>query len=187
MARFEDYSHDSEVKDIVEKYVKKFPQLFSGFKANDIFFIVTLKKSLRGKHPINVKTVPYPHYVYGGYTYIFETFDTKWQKFSQKQKNLAVFHAMCAIPEGGFDNASTHYGKKVKPDYEMYAYEFAVSGGVPNWYENDDAQDPMDVNPDDIQVEVDEEDEDPIPSPKTPATPEAVATAVMDEEEAVAS
>lgn len=188
MPRFEDYGSDPEVKDIVERYVKKFPQIFGGFKLDDIFFIVTQKKTLRGKFPIRVKTVPYPHYVSSGYAYVFETFETKWEKFNQKQKNLAVFHAMCAIPQDGFDPMSTYYGKIVKPDYEIYQYEFVVSGGIPNWQEDDKANDPMEVDTDEIKLVTDEEEEeDAIPtnspkkSTKTPVTIDDVAEAGMEE------
>jgi hypothetical protein len=192
MPRFDDWDNCSEVQDIVEKYVEKFPLIFEGFKVDKIFFILTKTKRIQGKFPIKVTTVPYPHYVYGGYAYCFNTYETKWDKFNQKQKHLAVFHAMCAIPVGGFDPLSNYYGKKVKPDYEMYAYEFAVSGGVPNWQENDSARDPMDVVQDDIPVAKDEDEEDPIPAPsksnKTPATAESIATVIMDDDtEAVAS
>lgn len=188
MARFEDYGTSPEVKDIVEAFIKKFPRVFEGFSVDDIFFIVTKKKKVRGRHPIKVKSVPYPHYVASGYTYVFETFETKWEKFNKKQKNLAVFHAMCAIPVGGFDAASTKYGKLVKPDFQMYRQEFAASGGVPDWDENDSARDPMKIKTEDVPVPTAPEDEDPIPAPKdgkkkSPVTAEAIAMTDSDDAE----
>jgi hypothetical protein len=188
MPRFEDYTVDPEVKDIVERYVKKFPQIFGGFKVDDIFFIVTQKKRLSGKFPIKVKSVPYPHYVSSGFTYVFETYETKWDKLNQKQKNLSVFHAMCAIPQDGFDPLSTYYGKIAKPDYEIYQFEYAASGGVPNWQEDDSARDPMEIDTDEIQLATDDEEEA-IPAPKkssdgtkSPVTIDDVAEAGMPDE-----
>lgn len=169
MPRFEDYTTDPEVKDIVERYVKKFPQIFGGFKIDEIFFIVTQKKRLSGKFPIKVKTVPYPHYVSSGFTYVFETYETKWEKLNQKQKNLSVFHAMCGIPQDAFDPLSTYYGKIAKPDYEIYQFEYAASGGVPNWQEDDSARDPMEIDTDEIQLATDDEEEEAIPTPKKPS------------------
>ena len=78
--------------------------------------------------------------------YFVEVMDDTWRDLSQKQKNLAVFHIMCSIPQGGFDPESKKYAGKRKPDYEIYAEEYAVSGGVPNWLENDvESRDPVDV------------------------------------------
>jgi hypothetical protein len=191
MARFEDYRTEPEVRDIVEQYVKRFPTIFEGFKVDDIFFIMTEKKKLRGKFPIKVKSVTYPHYVYGGYTYVFETYETKWEKFTQKKKNLAVFHAMCAIPVGGFDPQGSYYGKLVKPDYEVYALEYAASGGIPDWYENDDsARDPMEIEPEEAKTMVGDEDPIPateVPDGKSPVTIDDLAEAGMPEQAAAAS
>lgn len=186
MPRFEDYGTSPEVQDIVEGFVKKFPRVFEGFIPDDIFFIVTKKKKPSGRFPVKVKAIPYPYYVISGQAYVFETFDEKWKKLTKKQKNLAVFHAMCAVPVGGFDPASKKYGKIVKPDFEIYRYEYAVSGGVPDWLEDDEdrARDPMDVATEEVPVKVDPEDEDPIPasSPKKPVTAKDIAG--DDEEDA---
>ena len=174
MPRFEDYRSDPEVRDIVESFVKKFPRVFEGFTIEDIGFVVTQKKKLKGKHPIKVRTVPYPHFVFSGKTYIFETYETKWQEYNKKQKNLAVFHAMCGIPVGGFDPASKAYGKLVKPDFELYRFELAAAGGVADWFEDDSARDPMEIDAADIPVLkkddgkqpplAADDDEDPIPA-----------------------
>jgi hypothetical protein len=76
--------------------------------------------------------------------YIIEVADETWSEMGEKKKRLSVFHTMCAIPEGAFDAQSENYAKIRRPDYEMYAEEFAVTGGVPNWLDNDDARDPID-------------------------------------------
>lgn len=187
MSRFEDYGTSPEVRDIVDGFVKKFPRVFEGFMADDVFFIVTKKKKPSGRFPIRVRAIPYPYYVSSGQAYVFETFETKWEKMTKKQKNLAVFHAMCAVPVGGFDPASKKYGKIVKPDFEIYRYEYAVSGGVPDWMEDDKdlARDPMEVNAEEVRVETEEGEEDPIPpsgSSRKPVTAGDIAGS--DEEDA---
>jgi hypothetical protein len=77
-----------------------------------------------------------------------------------KQKNLAVFHIMCAIPEDGFTESANHYGKKIKPEISMYMREFAASGGVPNWMENPAAVDPMERTEEDVNEDLPEVDGD---------------------------
>jgi len=197
MPRFEDYRSDPEVRDIVERLLKRFPQVFEGFAVGDIFFIMTQTKKLRCKHPIKVRSIPYPHYVASGMTYVFETFETKWLEFNKKQRNLAVFHAMCSIPIGGFDPASTTYGRVLKADYQIFRYEYAASGGVPDWTENDSARDPMEIDPADVSVASDDDDDppplpmdgdDPIPeeeekSGKFPVTAEDIDAAATAPEE----
>jgi len=168
MPRFEDYRSDPEVRDIVERYVKKFPRVFDGFKVEDIFYIVTQKKKLRGKHPIKVKPVPYPHYVSSGKTYVFETFETSWEKMTPKRKNPSVFHSMCSIPLGGFDTASVKYGKLLKPDFNLYRSEYAASGGVADWFEDDSARDPMEIDASEVPVVEEEGNENPLPENDNP-------------------
>ena len=189
MPRFEDYRSDPEVREIVEKYVKKFPRVFDGFSADDIGFIVSMKKKSKGKHPIKVRTVPYPHFVFSGKTYIFETLETKWEKMDQKKKNLAVFHAMCSIPIGGFDPGSKVYGRILKPDFELFRNEYAVAGGVADWFEDDRARDPMEVEDEKSVIPEDGDDEeDPIPAAKSPKSPVTAKDLNLEEEpEAVAS
>ena len=67
-----------------------------------------------------------------------------------KRRNLAVFHIMCAFPEGAFDEESANYGKLKQPDIKMFMTEYAACGGVPNWMENPAAKDPMERDADDI-------------------------------------
>ncbi len=182
MARFEDYGTDPEVRDIMERYIKKFTRVFEGFDLDEIGFIVTKKKKPSNGKPINLRTVSYPNYVFAGKTYIVEVFETIWAEMNTKQKNLAVFHTMCAIPLGGFDPASKVYGKKVKPEIVMYRQEYAAAGGVPDWMENDAARDPMEIKVEDVDMasvnqEI-EDDDDPIPAvaaKKQPVTMKDIA------------
>ena len=184
MARFEDYGSDPEVRDIMERFLKKFPRVFEGFDLDEIGFVVTKKKKTKDGKPINLRTVPYPQYVFSGKTYIVEVMETVWAEMKPKQKNLSVFHTMCAIPVGGFDPGSSAYGKKVKPEIIMYRLEYCATGGVTNWMEDDSATDPMDVKPEDVAAKVQQMDgeEDPIPdTTKTPVTMSDIAGAVEEE------
>jgi len=194
MPRFEDYKSDSEVHDIMEKFVEKFPTVFDGFDVDGMHFIMTQKKKTQGP-ALKVRPVGYPMEVFVGKPYIVEIFEESWKGMSPKRKNLAVFHIMCAIPEGGLDPLSKYYAKKVKPDIVMYRLEYAASGGVPNWMENDLASDPMDVEPEDVASVLTSqtiEDDDPIPDEPTgpgnqskhPVTAEHVASVGADEEAA---
>jgi hypothetical protein len=144
MAKFTDFQATREVADIMEGILEKFPRVFPGFDLNKIGFVHTMGKKAK-KNPVKIRAVRYPYDVWMNKTYIVEVMDESWQEMSDKKKRLAVFHTMCAMPEGSFDEQSDNYAKIRKPDYEMYAEEFAVSGGVPNWMDNDDACDPDDV------------------------------------------
>jgi hypothetical protein len=147
-----DYSVSPEVTDIMEKVVKTFPSVFPGFDINKIISVHTKnKKSKSNKCPINLKPVRYPYDILIDKTYICEVMDDTWNDMTDKQRNLAVFHTMCAIPEGAFDEASKSYAKKKAPDYHIYAEEFAVTGGVPNWMENPDTRDVFDAKNDNIK------------------------------------
>jgi hypothetical protein len=148
MALFSDWSVASDAKDIMERFLKHLPEVFPGFDVEKIHFILTKKK--KSKTPVKVRAVGYPNYVFGGKPYICEVFDLWWQDMDAKRKNLAVFHAMCAIPEGGFDEQSNNYGKLKQPDIKMFMLEYAACGGVPNWMENPAAKDPMERDAEDI-------------------------------------
>lgn len=179
MSRFQDYRSDHEVSDIVEKFLEKFPSIFEGFDAGGIEFIVTCKK--KSQKPINLRSVGYPFEVFIGKPYVMEVMEEKWKKMSQKQKNQAVFHIMCAIPNGGFDPASKYYGRKVRPQIVMYDLEFAAVGGVPpGMTEIEQGNDPLDAAAEAlVPKSVDAADVgDPIPpdEEKHPVTSEAIAS-----------
>jgi hypothetical protein len=141
MAKFGDWSAAQDVKDIVERFVAHFPGAFEGFDAEGIFFILTKKK--KSKVPIKVKAIGYPGYVVAGKPYIVECFDSVWTDMDTRQKNISCWDAMSHIPEGGFDEQSKQYGKLVLPEIKMHMRTFAACGGVPNWFENPAAKDPM--------------------------------------------
>jgi hypothetical protein len=175
MARFTDYRSDSEVSDIMEGFVDKFPEVFDGFDVDGIRFIVTQKKK-NPKEPVKLRAMTYPNEVFVGKPYIVEVFEDSWNKLNGKKKNLMVFRTMCAIPPNGFDPESKYYAKKVKPQIVMYDLEFAAAGGVPNWMENDLAVDPMETTKEEMAEhapKVVEVEGDPDPIPDEPSGPKA--------------
>lgn len=150
MAKFVDFYSDREVLDIMEAYLERFPTMFEGFDTGKIGFVTTKKKGKKAGAALKLHKVGYPHNVWVSKAYIVEGSDSVWKKLDQKRKNLSVFRAMCAIPQGGFDEQSKAYGKVKKPDIQMFTLEFAASGGVPNWEENPAAKDPMDQSTDQV-------------------------------------
>jgi hypothetical protein len=148
MAKFTDFYSNSEVKGIMESFLERFPGMFEGFNPDDINVIFTRAK--KSQKPMNLRTVGYPFDVYIGKPYILEVFNVWWEDMNQMQKNMAVFHVMCAIPSEGFDETSKTYAKKNKPEINMYMLEYAACGGVPNWQENPMAKDPMERTSDEI-------------------------------------
>lgn len=149
MAKFVDYSVSPEIKDIMENIIQRFPDVFPGFDPDKIGCVHAHDKE--AKKPIQLISVRYPYDVWIDKVYICSVRDATWKNMNQKQKNLAVFHIMCAIPEGGFDTESNKYSRIRRPDIQMYMEEFAACGGVPNWMENPDASDPMTINQDIIR------------------------------------
>lgn len=143
MSKFTNYQIDSEVKDIMEALCEAFPVVFEHFDPAKVGTIKTEKKNLR--RPVKLVKVGYPREVFCDVPFIVEVYMTWWKDMTDKQKNLALFHVMCSVRSGAFDESSNDYGKTRSYDYEMYKEEFAVTGGVPNWMENDAARDPIEV------------------------------------------
>lgn len=142
MAKVKDFFVNSTVNEIMEKICKKFSHVFEGFDVTQISCVHT-KDKVDTKKPLALKSVPYPYSVWLTHTYIIEVADKTWIELSDRQRNLAVFHTMCAFPDGAFDPESKNFGRIKKPDYEMYAEEYALTGGVANWMENEDVKDPL--------------------------------------------
>ena len=141
MARNGDWHQDVELQEIMEAFVNRFPNIFEGFDPSDLHVIFTEKK--KTGPVIKLRPQRYPQDVFVGKPYIVEVIDELWKKLDAKRRNLAVFHIMCSIPQGGFDPESRFYAKKVRPDIQMFSLEFAACGGVPNWMENSEALDPL--------------------------------------------
>jgi len=188
MGKIPDWVVATDVADIMESMADHFSQMFEGFDVGGVDCIMTTVKRPKAK-AVRLIARTYPDIIFHtDKPYIVEVFDQNWEKMTQTQKNLAVFHVMCAVPVGGFDPESEFYAKKVKPDIVMYMREFAASGGVPNWMENPMAQDPMARTAEDVAKDVPafSEEEDPLPSgdgdgdrdggvKRVPVTPSGVA------------
>lgn len=142
MPKFTDWENAPEVRDIMERFLERYPGMFEGFDVDKMGYVMTAKK--KGKEPIKVHTVQYPLSVFcSSKAYVVEVFQKWWKRMDAKKRNMAVFRAMCTIPDGGFDESSKHYGKKNQPEIRMFMKEYAACGGVPNWMENPAAADPM--------------------------------------------
>jgi hypothetical protein len=144
MAKFTDFYSDPEVKDLMEKWVEHRPQQFTTFDVSKLNVVYTKKKKCR--RPIKLKPVGYPFSVFIGAAYVVEVFESKWRELTPAQKKLAVLHIMCCIPEGGFDEQSSHYAKVVRPEFQMHMMEFVAAGGVPNWLDNPNVKDPFELD-----------------------------------------
>jgi len=162
MAGKKEWGVAAEVKEVMERFVEKFPGLFSGFDVDGIDFIET--KGKKAPRALKLHARRYPDIVFHGQPYIVEEFGETWNKLDAKRRNLETFHVMCSIPVGGFDPESEFYGRRVKPDIQMFMAEFAVCGGVPNWQENPAAVDPMDSDEKAVAKTMVPSNEDPIPA-----------------------
>ncbi len=129
----------TEVKDWMNRIIDYYPKnKFTGFEPEQMQAIFTKgKKGKKGKLS-RVVPIKYPYDVLiKDKVYIIEVKEGIWRTLTDRKKWLAVLHIMCHIPEGGFDEMSKEYGKKKKPDYEMFKAEFEASNGHPNWLEDD--------------------------------------------------
>lgn len=162
------------MQDIMEKFLDRFPGMFEGFDPSKMGFVMTAKK--KAKEPIKLHCVPYPLDVFVSQVYVVEVFKSWWKQMDAKKRNMAVFRTMCAIPDGGFDEASKHYGKKLQPEIRMYMKEYAACGGVPNWMDNPAAADPMERTPDEVAADVPAVQAIPEPEvERVPVTADAIA------------
>jgi len=170
MPKFTDYYSSPEIRDIMGAFTDKFPSMFDGFDATSIDVVVTQGK--KSKFPVKLHSVGYPANVFTtGKPYIVEVFDSWWKDMSQRQKNTSVFHVMCAIPEGGFDEQSKMYARQLKPEVNCFMLEFAATGGVPNWFDNPLAKDPLEREADDIVNDIPERAENAVAIPTEKSTP----------------
>jgi len=183
MAKNSDWGSGKEVQDIAERFLERFPEMFEGFNVGMIHFVMTQKK--KSKVPLKLHTIGHPAEVFVGRPYIVESFELWWRDMNQKQKNQAVFGIMSLIPQGAFDDTSKYYGKKRQHEIKMTMMEFAAFGGVPNWFENPAACDPMERNASEIQGDI------PVPEAipsdgvsRQPVTHEGIANVIPEEEEA---
>jgi hypothetical protein len=178
MAKNSDWGSGKEVQDIMEKFVDRFPEMFEGFNVGMIHFINTQKK--KSNVPVKVHTVGHPQEVFVGRPYIVEAFDLWWKEMDQKKKNQAVFGAMTLFPAGAFDDTSKYYGKRLKPEIQMTMREFAAFGGVPNWFENPAAADPMERDEASIAKDVPTPEAIPDDVQRVPVTADGIGDAIPE-------
>lgn len=157
MAKFTDFESVPEALDIIEKLVAKLPNVFSGFKLDQIAVIGT--KNKKSKNTVKPVPVKYPHSVYLDYTYIFEVFLESWNSKSREEKCKIIFRAMCMIPFEGFDFDSKNYGKICKPQIQLYINEVALYKGIPGWPGSDVSRNPEEIDEADIAVGVNQYDD----------------------------
>lgn len=183
MARFTDWHVLPEIQETMEKFVKAFPDMFQNFNPGQLLVYCTHKKNSR--KAIALRSISYPMEAAIGRPYIVEVFDKKWAKLNQAQKNMAVLHVMCAIPDGGFDPSSKYYGRKVRASIEMYSFEADVCrvSGVYNWEDENTVRDPLDASANGVMAQAVipgiDPDEDAIPDDnavkRVAVTPETIA------------
>jgi predicted metallopeptidase len=146
MPKFIDWEVTPEVNGIMDSIIDRYPGMFSFFDTSKIRTVVTKGKTSNAA--IKIHPVKYPFStMIDDKVYIFEVCEAIWKDFDHKRKNLAVFHCMCHLPEGAFDEGSKDYARLKKHDYEIFMEEYSVAG-VPNWIENDSANDFLDVSND---------------------------------------
>ena len=100
MAKNTDWKSGAEVREIMERFIERFPQMFEGFNLDKIFFVITEKA--KAKTPLKVRAVGHPVEAFLDRPYIVEAFDEWWAKMDRKKRNQAVFGAMCRFPEGAY-------------------------------------------------------------------------------------
>jgi len=181
MGRISDFETCPEVGDIMEAFIERWPHVFEGFDVDGIHVVKSQRKS---KFLIKLHAVGFPNYIFGERPYIVEVYADRWDDATPKQKNIAVFHAMCGVPDGGFDEQSKNYGKKLPPDINMYMNEFVACGGIPDWmYNSEAAKDPMEIGEEEIDGEdaIPEEEDD--EEARVPVTVDDIANVGLDEGE----
>lgn len=153
MPRNTDWEYAEPIRDRFERVLDTFGDIFEDVRLDKVSFLwLTGKRKV--KRVVQVKAAKFPDYTEHGFVYFVLVHRDRWEALASHQQNLAVFRALCALPDGGFDETSKFYGKVQKPDYEVYWLEFCASGGVLNWMEGDGsgASDPLAMVEDDLVV-----------------------------------
>ena len=148
MPRKTDCLITTEIANTIEAILAAFPTMpmFEGFDLTQVRTIITQGK--KAKDPLKVAKVyrnSYPRYIFDSYLYIIEVMEANWNEMNQKQKNLAIFNALCAIPQNAFVEQSENYAKLRRPDYSVFYEAYCAAGGVLDWIEDPKARDPLEV------------------------------------------
>lgn len=141
MGKYTAWVPEEEAKQITNKLIDKYHELFGHIQTDKIAFIKDCKK--QSDIPIKIKSVKFPESIWIDEVYILTVFDDCWGTLEPKQRNLAVAQALCSIHKEGFGETSKNYGKIIKPDIVSYLEIYAMAGGVPNFLQNPSAVDPL--------------------------------------------
>lgn len=143
MAKFTDFVCTKDVNDMMERLVETYPNDFPGFDVDAIQGVYTRgKKPSKASKACKLHAIRYPQNVLiDEKVYFVELNDEVWKTYSETKKQRAIYHIMCQIPEGAFDDQNDNYGKKVKPDSAVFIREHQRNNGCLTW-ENDDSHIP---------------------------------------------
>lgn len=166
MAYCADYEVTMDANDLMDKVVDKWPEAFEGFNSKEIHCVLT--KGKKSKKALILKSVKHPFHVFIDKPYLLEIFDEVWKEMNNKQRHIAVFHVMNAIPSGGFDREDSNYSKLLQPDIKMFSTEYSALHGVPGLCDDSVIVDPgekenkksKDIVRNPIKIENIDEDED---------------------------
>ena len=93
-----EYEKITEFETIVQKLVKKYPDVLDGINPEAIVcFGVTNKEPKEGKPLYEIKTVAYPIRLDTAYDYYVIVNTKDWDTFTPKHKALLVFDILCGI------------------------------------------------------------------------------------------
>lgn len=142
-----DVVRTGEIYETMQRIADRFP-MFEEFEPEKVLVVFRDEKKL--KKIYRAKGFTYPASLETDKAYLVEIQDAAWADFDESKRNMLVFKFMVSVPMGGFDPDSKEYAKIKKPDYEMYAEEFAACGGNPDWI-NCDVTDPMEQGGDSVE------------------------------------
>jgi hypothetical protein len=141
MSKFTNWEADTEAKEIAEKLIEKYPQLFRHVDIAKVFFSRILSK--KSAIPTKVKPVSYPASIFCPNVYFVDVYDDCWGTLEPAQRNLAIAQALCSMHVSGFEESATGYAKIVKPDVVTYLNVTCMAGNIPNWLNNASSCDPL--------------------------------------------
>lgn len=151
-----EWKEGKEVRDIVERIVGYFPEIFEGFDPEGIYYFILPEKKTKSRYDAaKLVNFTFPTLLATQKPYMISVSGLTWNDLNDRQKNTLVFRLMCGIPYGGFDINSEMYAKKIKPEVNMHLMELAVTGGVVDWMDASGADDPLSVTEDKVRDRID--------------------------------
>lgn len=141
MAKFKNWEADVEAKEIAEKLIEKYPQLFRHVDLSKVFFSRVLSK--KSAIPTKTVSVGYPASIFCPNVYFVNVFGDCWGTLEPAQRNLAVAQSLYSMHPNGFEESSSKYGSVVKPDVVTFLEVTCMAGNIPNWLTNASSVDPL--------------------------------------------